>query len=131
MHVQCELDRSQYEAMVNDYIDRTIGMFVGTIAQAGLGLVSVPVNIYSSAESKTSVSFNMLHKKCGTRLKQQYVCPLDDEVVGRDDMVKGYEYARGQYVLFTDEELKALNPEATNAIEITEFVPSEKVDCAS
>jgi DNA end-binding protein Ku len=70
----------------------------------------------------------MLHKKCGTRLKQQYVCPLDDEVVGRDEMVKGYEYARGQYVLFTEEELKALTPEPTNAIEIAEFVPAEEVD---
>ncbi len=70
----------------------------------------------------------MLHKKCGTRLKQQYICPTDDEVVGRDEMVKGYEYAKGQYVLFTEEELKALTPEATNALEITEFVPADQVD---
>ena len=92
------------------------------------GLVSIPIKLYSTGEASAGIHLNMLHKKCGTRLKQQYVCPLDDEVVGRDDVVKGYEYARGQYVLFTDEELKALNPEATNAIEITEFVPSEKVD---
>lgn len=70
----------------------------------------------------------MLHKKCGSRLKQQYICPTDNEVVGREDMVKGYEYAKGQYVLFTEEELKALTPEATNAVEITEFVPLEQVD---
>src|SRR5689334_4516948 len=70
----------------------------------------------------------MLQKKCGTRLKQQYVCPADDEVVEREDIVKGYEYARGQFVLFTEEELKALNPEPTNAIDIAEFVPEEKVD---
>jgi DNA end-binding protein Ku len=70
----------------------------------------------------------MLHKKCGSRLKQQYICPVDDEVVGRDEMVKGYEYAKGQYVLFTEEELKALTPEATNAVEITEFVPLDQVD---
>src|SRR6185369_1840266 len=92
------------------------------------GLVSIPIKLYSTGEASSGIHLNMLHKKCGTRLKQQYVCPLDDEVVGRDDVVKGYEYARGQYVLFTDEELKALNPEPTNAIEITEFVPSEKVD---
>jgi DNA end-binding protein Ku len=70
----------------------------------------------------------MLHKKCRSRLKQQYICPVDNEVVGRDEMVKGYEYAKGQYVLFTEEELKALSPEPTNAVEITEFVPLEQVD---
>jgi DNA end-binding protein Ku len=70
----------------------------------------------------------MLHKKCRSRLKQQYVCPIDNEVVGREDMVKGYEYSKGQYVLFTEEELKALNPEPTNAVEIREFVPLEQVD---
>src|SRR5215207_11748390 len=97
----------------------------GTVS---FGLVSIPVKLYSTGESAASIQLNMLHRKCGSRLKQQYICPVDDEVVGREDMVKGYEYARGQYVLFTEEELKALTPEATNAIEITEFVPSEEVD---
>ena len=92
------------------------------------GLVSIPIKLYSTGESTVGIHLNMVHKKCGTRLKQQYVCPTDDEVVERGDIVKGYEYARGQYVLFTEEELKALNPEATNAIEIAEFVPLEKVD---
>jgi DNA end-binding protein Ku len=92
------------------------------------GLVSIPIKLYSTGEASAGIHLNMLHKKCGTRLKQQYVCPQDDEVVGRDEMVKGYEYARGQYVLFTEDELKALNPEPTNAIEIAEFVPAEAVD---
>jgi DNA end-binding protein Ku len=70
----------------------------------------------------------MLHKKCGSRLRQQYICPVDNEVVGREDMIKGYEYSKGQYVLFTEEELKALNPEPTNAVEIAEFVPLDQVD---
>src|SRR5438045_9499202 len=60
-------------------------------ATISFGLVSVPVNLYSSAESKTPVSFNMLHKKCNTRLKQQYPGPQDNEIVTRDDPVKGYE----------------------------------------
>lgn len=97
----------------------------GTVS---FGLVSIPVKLYATGESAASIQLNMLHRKCGSRLKQQYVCPTDNEIVGRDDMVKGYEYARGQYVLFSDDELKALNPEPTNAIEITEFVPLEKVD---
>lgn len=97
----------------------------GTIS---FGLVTIPVKLYSTGETASGIQLNMLHRKCGTRLKQQYICPTDDEVVGRDEMVKGYEYAKGQYVLFSDEELKALTPEPTNAIEITEFVPSQEVD---
>jgi DNA end-binding protein Ku len=81
---------------------------IGT-ATISFGLVSVPVSIYSASESKASVSFNMLHKKCGTRLKQQYICPKDNnEIVTRDDTVKGYEFAKDQYVILTAEELKAL-----------------------
>ena len=97
----------------------------GTIS---FGLVTIPVKLYSTGESSSGIQLNMLHRKCGTRLKQQYICPTDDQVVGRDEMVKGYEYAKGQYVLFSEEELKALTPEPTNAIEITEFVPAEQVD---
>jgi len=92
------------------------------------GLVTIPMKLYSTGESAAGIQFNMLHKKCRSRLKQQYICPVDDEVVGREDMVKGYEYSKGQYVLFTEEELKALIPEPTNAVEITEFVPLEQVD---
>ena len=98
-------------------------------ATISFGLVSVPVNIYSSAESKSSVSFNMLHKKCNGRLKQQYICPKDNnEVVTRDDTVKGYEFAKDQYVILTTEELKALEEKATSTIDITEFVPLAEVD---
>jgi DNA end-binding protein Ku len=100
---------------------------IGT-ATISFGLVSVPVNIYSSAESKTSVSFNMLHKKCGSRLKQQYTCTKDNEIVTRDDTVKGYEYSKDQYVILTAEELKALEEKATSTIDVVEFVPLAGVD---
>ena len=100
---------------------------IGT-ATISFGLVSVPVNIYSSSESKTSVSFNMLHKKCGTRLKQQYICSKDNEVVTRDDTVKGYEFAKDQYVILSAEELKALEEKATGTIDVVEFVPLAGVD---
>jgi DNA end-binding protein Ku len=92
------------------------------------GLVTIPMKLYSTGESAAGIQFNMLHKKCGSRLRQQYICPVDNEVVGREDMVKGYEYSKGQYVLFSEDELKALVPEPTNAVEITEFVPLEQVD---
>jgi len=100
---------------------------IGT-ATISFGLVSVPVNIYSSAESKASVSFNMLHKKCGSRLKQQYICTKDGDTVSRDDTVKGYEYSKDQYVILTAEELKALEEKATSVIDVVEFVPLAKVD---
>jgi DNA end-binding protein Ku len=97
-------------------------------ATISFGLVSVPVNLFSSSESKSSVSFNMLHKKCGTRLKQQYTCPKDNEVVSRDDTVKGYEFAKDQYVILSPEELKALEEKSTGMIDVIEFVPLAKVD---
>ncbi len=101
---------------------------IGT-ATISFGLVSVPVNIYSSAESKSSVSFNMLHKKCGGRLKQQYICVKDNnEVVLREETVKGYEFAKDQYVILSAEELKALEEKATSIIDIVEFVPLDQVD---
>jgi DNA end-binding protein Ku len=97
-------------------------------ATISFGLVSVPVHIYSSAESRVSVSFNMLHRKCSTRVKQQYTCPKDNEIVPREEMVKGYEFAKDQYVVFTAEELKALEEKATSTIDIAEFVPLAQVD---
>ncbi len=100
---------------------------IGT-ATISFGLVSVPVGIYSASESKASVSFNMLHKKCGSRLKQQYTCPKDQEVVTRDDTVKGYEFAKDQYVVLTPEELKTLEEKATGMIDVIEFVPLAQVD---
>jgi DNA end-binding protein Ku len=100
---------------------------IGT-ATISFGLVSVPVNIYSSSESKTSVSFNMLHKKCGNRLKQQYICTKDNEVVTRDETVKGYEFSKDQYVILSVEELKALEEKATGTIDVVEFVPLAGVD---
>ena len=100
---------------------------IGT-ATISFGLVSVPVQVYSSAESKASVSFNMLHKKCGSRLKQHYTCTKDGETVPRDDTVKGYEFAKDQYVIFTPEELKVLEEKATSTIDVAEFVPLATVE---
>ncbi|MGH7498742.1 MAG: Ku protein [Gemmatimonadales bacterium] len=97
-------------------------------ATISFGLVSVPVNLYSTSESAASVSFNMVHKKDGTRLKQQYICPKDGEVVEKDEIAKGYEFAKGKFVLFTPEELKALDEKATNTIDVNEFVPLSEVD---
>jgi DNA end-binding protein Ku len=98
----------------------------GTIS---FGLVSIPVKLYSATQASSAVSFNLLHDKCSGRLKQQYICPRDDnEVVDREHMIKGYEIAKDRYVTFTPEELKALEEKASQQIEITEFVPTEKID---
>ena len=101
---------------------------IGT-ATISFGLVTIPIKMFSTNESSSGISFNLLHGKCKGRLKQQYICPKDNnEVVPREDMVKGYEFAKDQYVTFTPEELKALDEKATGTIDINEFVPLSEVD---
>jgi len=104
-------------------------MAARTISSATIsfGLVSIPVKLYTTTESSGQISFNMLHQ-CGTRVKQQYWCPTDEKVVPREEMVKGYEFAKGKYVTFTNEEIKALEEEASQMIEIREFLPLAQVD---
>ena len=92
------------------------------------GLVSIPVKLYSATEASRAISFNLLHKACGSRLRQQYFCVKEDVPVQREDMVKGYEFAKDQYVMFTPEELKALEETGTGTADISEFVPIESVD---
>src|SRR5947207_5192333 len=92
------------------------------------GLVSIPVKLYSATEASRTISFNMLHKACGSRLKQQYLCIKEEVPVARDDIVKGYEFSKDQYVIFTPEELKAMEEVGTHMADITEFVPLEAVD---
>src|SRR5918992_2707720 len=92
------------------------------------GLVSIPVKLYSATEASRAISFNLLHKACGSRLKQQYFCVKEEVPVGREDMVKGYEFSKDQYVVFTPEELKALEEAGTQSAEITEFVPLDSID---
>jgi DNA end-binding protein Ku len=96
----------------------------GTIS---FGLVSIPIKLYTAAASG-GVSFNLLHAKCGNRIKQQQVCPVCNEVVDRTGLVKGYEFTKEQYVRFADEELKSLEGEASKIIDIAEFVPLPQVD---
>jgi DNA end-binding protein Ku len=92
------------------------------------GLVSIPVKLFSATETSKAISFNLLHKACGSRLKQQYFCVKEEVPVAREDMVKGYEFSKDQYVIFTPEELKALEETGTHTAEILEFVPIESVD---
>ena len=92
------------------------------------GMVSIPVKLYSATEASRAISFNLLHKACGSRLKQQYFCVKEEVPVAREDMAKGYEFAKDQYVMFTPEELKALEEAGTHSAEIIEFVPLKTVD---
>ena len=91
------------------------------------GLVSIPVKLYLAASSEAP-SFNLLHVRCGNRIRQQRFCPACNTVVEREDLIRGYEVSKDQYIQVTDEELKALEGEASEEIEIAEFVPLEKVD---
>jgi DNA end-binding protein Ku len=96
--------------------------------QIAFGLVSIPVKLFSAAESSEKISFNMIHEECGSRIQQQLFCPKDERTIDRTETVKGFEFTKGQYVLFTEEELKALEERATQAIEISEFLPSTTID---
>jgi len=101
---------------------RSIGS--GTIS---FGLVAIPVKLYSTVDTTKAVRFNYLSKD-GSRLKQQYISSSTGEVVDREDRVQGYEFAKGQYVIFSEEEIKAMHVESTNAIDIAEFIPLEDVE---
>ncbi len=101
---------------------RAIG--TGTIS---FGLVSIPIKLYSTVDSTATVRFNYLSKD-GSRLKQQYIRASDGQIVEREERVQGYEFAKGQYVTFTPDELKALYVESTNAIDIAEFIPLDQVE---
>ena len=92
------------------------------------GMVSIPVKLFSATEASRAISFNLLHKACGSRLKQQYICVKEEVIVPREDTVKGYEFSKDQYVIFTPEELKAMEEAGTHMAEIVEFVPLATVD---
>lgn len=91
------------------------------------GLISMPVRLFSGARS-TRISFHMLHRPDHVRVKQQLICPAEEKVVGRDEIVKGYEYRRGEYVIIEPDEIKKIEPKTAKAMEILEFVKANEVD---
>jgi DNA end-binding protein Ku len=92
------------------------------------GLVAIPAKVFTATQSSAGVHFNLLHKTCGSRLKQQYTCQKEGVPVERDEMVKGYEFAKDQYVRFTPEEIKSMEEVGTHSVDISEFVPIESID---
>src|SRR5438477_4135225 len=92
------------------------------------GLVSIPVRLFSATEARRAISFYRLHKSCGSRRKQRYFCVKEEVPVSREEMAKGYEFQKDQYVMFSPEELKALEEAGTHTAEITEFVPIDSID---
>jgi DNA end-binding protein Ku len=109
--------------------DGALSMPARSIASLTLsfGLVSIPVKLYSATESAGTVKFNLLAKD-GSRVKQQYVSEKDGTVVPRSEMVKGYEFEKDRFVLFTPDELKALEESSSPTIEIMSFIPEKSVD---
>ena len=97
-------------------------------ATIAFGLVSIPVKLFSAAESAATIRFNQIDRRDGARVKQQLISSNSGDVVPREEIVKGYEFAKGQYVLFNPEELKALEVAATYVIDIDHFLPDGTVD---
>jgi len=114
--------------LLRGYIISAMAMRAMASATISFGLVSIPIKLFSSGESSTTIRFNQIHEKDGSRLKQQMICAKEGTPVPKEEIVKGYEFAKGQYVLFTAEELKAIEQKATQTIDITEFVKAEQVD---
>ncbi len=100
-------------------------MSTGTIS---FGLVNIPVKVFSANNSAEKISFHQLHADKKTRLKQQMYDPETGEIVPREKIVKGYEYAKDQYVIVNEEELDALELATSRSMDITEFVPLDSVD---
>ncbi|MEI6002121.1 Ku protein [Paraburkholderia bengalensis] len=92
------------------------------------GLVSIPCRMFSATESKSAVSFNMLHKDCGARVRQQLYCPAHQAVIERSDTVKGYEFEKDKYVVFEPSELEAFEATASHSIDIVAFLPADAID---
>src|SRR6201995_5410939 len=91
------------------------------------GLVSVPVRLFTAARSE-SLSFNQLHKEDNSRIKQVIYCAAEDKPIPRDEIVKGYEYEKGKYVVIEDEDIKKVAPKTAKVMEIQEFVKAGDVD---
>ena len=96
--------------------------------QIAFGLVSIPVKLFSAAEASERISFNMLHKECGSRIQQHLFCSKEEKEIERSEVVKGYEFSKGQYVVFSEDEIKALEEKATQQIDIVEFLPNSEID---
>ncbi len=96
-------------------------------ATVSFGLVSIPVKMFSTAQGDASVKFHMINRATGARVKQQLIDASTGEVVERSQIGKGYEFSKGQYVVLSDEEYKALLAIGNNTIELVEFVPGDAV----
>jgi DNA end-binding protein Ku len=91
------------------------------------GLVTIPVKLFTAVKSD-DLSFNLLHAKDEGRIKYERICSIDEKTVPWNEIVKGYEYEKGQYVVLTDEDFKKVNPEATQSVDILEFVELDKIN---
>ena len=97
-------------------------------ANISFGLVSIPIRLFTTADHSSDIRFNMLDAEHKVRLKQQYISTKDGRLVPKDERIKGFEFAKGQFVTFTDEEIQAMQQKASPNIEITEFVPLSEID---
>lgn len=97
-------------------------------ATISFGLVTIPVKVYPAIDSRSKVRFHWLHRACGTRVRRRFYCPKDDEIVESEDLVRGYEVAKGRFVTFEAKELEALAAESDRTIAIDAFVPRDSVD---
>ena len=95
-----------------------------------VSLVNIPVRVFPGTSSAATLSFNQLHAECQDRVQQKRWCPVCEEEVARDDLVKGYEYEKGRYVVMNDDDLAKVRPESTRVINLVQFTDAARIDPA-
>lgn len=93
-----------------------------------ISLVNIPVRVFPATDSAASISFNQLHKACGSRIRQKKWCPECDVEVPNTDIVKGYEFEKGRYVTMEEEDLAKVRPESTRIINLVQFTEASAID---
>jgi len=99
-------------------------VWTGTLS---FGLISMPVSLFTAA-TEERISFNLLHKECHSRIKQQIFCPTCDKAIQRTELLKGYEHEKDKYLIVSEAELEAAEPESAKILKLTEFVPASEID---
>src|SRR2546425_3032184 len=93
-----------------------------------ISLVNIPIKVFPATEASGTISFNQLHGECRTRIQQKRWCPHCNREVPSSEMVKGYEFEKGRYVVLSEEDFDKVRPESTRVIDLVQFADDSSID---
>src|SRR5574339_163598 len=93
-----------------------------------ISLVNIPIRVFPATDAAATISFNQLHRECGSRIQQKRWCPTCQTEVANTDLVKGYEFEKGRYVTLTDDDLAKVRPQSTHVINVVQFTDAATID---